>query len=116
MASAGSMAELKVAMAAREAEILVTDEGLAGRIRMWNVLRTVANILVVVVLALGIFAWANPMRIPELEQDWALLTRRIMLGMGVLLLFADYVLPVVRAYKPVAGVDGSLKLVPRKAS
>jgi len=110
-----SLDELKKAVQAVEPEIVVTDEGLAKKVLFWNTLRTIANILVIVVLAAGIAWWANPLRIPELEQTWALLARRIMLGVGVLLLFAEYVLPIVRLYKP-AGSDAlGLKLVPRKS-
>ena len=45
-----TMAELKKAVQAGEAEIVVTDEALTRRVRMWTVLRTVANVAVVVVL------------------------------------------------------------------
>ena len=107
--------ELKKAAQAFEPEIVVTDEGLAKKVVFWNVLRTIANILVIVVLAIGIAWWANPLRIPELEQDWALTARRIVLGVGILLLFVEYVIPIVRLYKP-AGKDAlGLKLVPRKS-
>ncbi|MBM3331702.1 hypothetical protein FJY68_07625 [candidate division WOR-3 bacterium] len=108
--------ELKKAVKALEPEIVVTDESLARKILFWNTLRTIANILVIVVLAVGIAWWANPLRIPELEQEWALLARRIILGFGVLMLFAEYVIPIVRLYKP-AGKDAlGLKLVPRKSN
>jgi hypothetical protein len=107
--------ELKQAVKALDPEIVVTDEGLAKKVVFWNTLRTIANVLVIVVLAVGIAWWANPLRIPELEQDWALSARRIVLGFGVLMLFAEYVIPVVRLYKP-AGRDAlGLKLVPRKS-
>ncbi len=113
--SVAALNELQDAVKAGELAILVTDEKLARKVLLWNTLRTIANILVIVVLAIGIFAWANPMRIPLLEEQWALLVRRIMLGVGVLLLFAEYVIPIVRLYKP-AGSDAiGLKLVPRKA-
>jgi len=106
--------ELKAAAKAVEAEIVVTDESLAKKVRLWTVLRMVANVLVVVILLVAVFVWANPMRIMELEQGWALIARRILLAVGVLLLFSDYLLPVVRAYK-IAGSDAlGLKLVPRK--
>lgn len=110
-----SLDELKKAVKAFEPEIVVTDEALATKVLFWNTLRTIANVAVIVVLAIGIAAWANPLRIPELEQTWALLARRIVLGVGVLMLFAEYVIPVVRLYKP-AGQDFlGLKLVPRKS-
>ena len=109
-----SLDELKQAVKAVEPEIVVTDEALAKRVVFWNALRTIANVLVIVVLAVGIAWWANPLRIPELEQEWALTARRIVLGVGVLMLFAEYVIPIVRLYKP-AGKDAlGFKLVPRK--
>jgi hypothetical protein len=113
--SVATMAELTEAVKALEAAIVVTDEKLSKQVLFWNVLRTLANVVVIVVLGLGIFAWANPMRIPDLEQPWALLARRIALGVGILLLFAEYVLPVVRLYKPAGSDATGLKLVPRKA-
>jgi hypothetical protein len=110
-----SLDELKKAVTAVEPEIVVTDEALSKKVLFWNALRTIANILVIIVLAIAIFAWANPLRLPLLEETWALLARRIMLGCGVLLLFAEYVIPIVRLYKP-AGSDAlGLKLVPRKS-
>ena len=111
----GTFYELRKAVAAGETEIVVTDEGLRKKVTFWNVLRTIANVLVIIVLAVGIFAWANPMRIPGLEEPWALLARRILLGVGIVLLFAEYLLPVVRLYKPAASDDTGLKLVPRKS-
>ena len=59
-----SMDELKKAVKALEPEIVVTDEALARKVIFWNTLRTIANVLVIVVLAIGIAAWANPLRIP----------------------------------------------------
>jgi len=110
-----SLDELKKAVKAWEPEIVVTDDALTKKVLVWNTLRTIANILVIVVLAVGIAWWANPLRIPELEQDWALSVRRIILGFGVLMLFAEYVIPIVRLYKP-AGKDAvGLKLIPRKS-
>jgi hypothetical protein len=107
--------ELKKAVSAGEAEIVVADETLRKKVVSWNVLRTIANVLVIVVLVIGIFAWANPMRIPALEETSARIARQILLGVGILLLFAEYLLPVVRLYKP-AGSDAiGLKLVPRKS-
>ncbi len=110
-----SLEDLKKAVKAYEPEILIADEGLAKKVVFWNALRTIANILVIVVLAVGIAWWANPLKIPALEQEWALLVRRIILGFGVLMLFAEYVIPIVRLYKP-AGKDSlGLKLIPRKS-
>jgi hypothetical protein len=108
------MADLRQAVKAGEAEIVVTDEALGRKVRFWSVLRTVANVAVIVVLAVAIVVWVNPLKLPLFETGWVLLARRIVLGVGVLLLFADYVIPVVRLYK-IAGQDATgLKLVPRK--
>ena len=110
-----SLDELKKAVKALEPEIVVTEEGLTKKVLLWSTLRTIANILVIVILAVGIAWWANPLRIPELEQEWALLARRIVLGFGVLMLFAEYVIPIVRQYKPAGRDSLGLKLVPRKS-
>jgi hypothetical protein len=109
-----SLDELKKAAQAFEPEIVVTDESLAKKVLTWNALRTTANVLVIVVLAIAIFTWANPLRMPELEQTVWLLARRIALGFGILLLFAEYVIPIVRLYKPADKDALGLKLVPRK--
>ena len=109
-----TLAELKGAVQAGQAEITVADESLARKVLIWNTLRTIANVAVIVILAVGIFAWADPLGLPMFRAPWAQLARRIVLGVGVLLLFAEYALPVVRLYKP-AGSDAlGLKLVPRK--
>jgi len=110
-----SLEDLKKAVKAWEPEIVVTDEGLAKKVVFWNTLRIIANVLVIVVLAVGIAWWANPLRIPALEQEWALSVRRIVLGVGILMLFAEYVIPIVRLYKPAGRDSLGLKLVPRKS-
>jgi len=106
--------ELKRAVQAGEPEIVVTDRGLGSRIIAWNTLRSIANVLVVVILGLAIVVWANPLGLPHLEQPWALLARRIVLGVGILLLFVEYLLPVVRLYKPAARDSAGLRLIPRR--
>ena len=68
-----SLDELKKAVKALEPEIVVTDEGLARKVVFWNTLRTLANVLVIVVLAIGIAWWANPLRIPELGMKTLIL-------------------------------------------
>jgi hypothetical protein len=114
MANVSTLDELRDAVKAAEAEIVVSDEMLARKVLLWNTLRTIANVAVIVILAIGIFAWADPLGLPLLKEPWAQMARRIVLAVGVLLLFAEYALPVVRLYKP-AGSDAlGLKLVPRK--
>ena len=109
-----TLAELNAAVKANEAEITVADEKLAAKVRLWNTLRAVANIAVIVILAIGIFAWADPLGLPFLKEPWAHSARRIVLIVGVALLFADYLLPAVRTYKPASSDALGLKLVPRK--
>jgi 3-deoxy-D-arabino-heptulosonate 7-phosphate (DAHP) synthase class II len=105
--------ELKQAVKKLEPEIVVTDEGLVKRIRLFSVLRTVATIAVFVILAAALLMIADPAGWFKGSQE-AQLARQIMLGVGILLLFADYLLPVVRVYR-IAGQDANgLKLVPRK--
>ena len=105
---------LKKAAKEGAAEITVIDSGLAGKVKAWQTIRKVANILVFLILGIGIFAWANPLQLTFLDAGAFRLTRQILLGVGVILLFAEYLLPVVRTYKT-AGKDGAgLKLVRRK--
>ncbi len=109
-----TQADLIAAVRSGAAEIVVSDPRLCRKVRLWSALRTVANLLVVVVLAVAIFIWANPLNLSEFKAGWMLNLRRIILAFGVLLLFADYVIPVVRLYK-IVGRDGNgLRLVPRK--
>ncbi|OYD15079.1 hypothetical protein CH330_06690 [candidate division WOR-3 bacterium JGI_Cruoil_03_51_56] len=109
-----TLKELKKAAKQGEVEILVTSRDLSKKVRTWETIRKVANIVVFIILALAIFAWANPIGWDLLETGSARLARQIMLGVGVVLLFMDYFLPVVRNYK-IAGQDKSgLKLVNRK--
>ncbi len=107
--------ELQEAVKSGALDIVVTDEALARNVLLWNKLRAVANVAVIVILAVGIFAWADPLGLPLLREPWAAMARRIVLAVGVLLLFAEYLMPAVRLYKP-AGSDGAgLRLVPRRA-
>lgn len=78
-----------------------------------DIIRRVAGILVFVILGLAIFAWANPLGFKFLEATEARLVRQIALAFGIILLFADYLLPGVRNYKVTADNDG-LRLVRRK--
>jgi hypothetical protein len=109
-----NLAELKQAAARNAEEILITDEGLAKKMRVWQAVRSVANIAVIVILAIGIFAWANPLQIPLLESAGFRLARQVLLGLGVLLLFIEYVLPGTRVFKIAGRDDTGLRLVNRK--
>lgn len=111
--SVSTMAELKAAVKAGSEEIAVTDEGLARRIRLFDTARTVANIVVYVILAAAVFMWADPLHLFDNAGAGLQWGKRIALGVGVALLFLDYLLPAVRQYKPGKGRDG-LVLVPRR--
>jgi len=106
--------ELKEAVGRREAEIFVVDEALIRRVQTWVALRTAANVAVFVILAVALFMWANPAGWELLDTDKARLVRQIILGVGIVLLFADYMMPVVRHYKVAAKDASGLKLVLRR--
>lgn len=110
----GNSQELKEAVGKREPEVVVTDEALARRIQTLSALRTAANIAVFVILAVALFMWANPAHWELLDTDKARLVRQIILGVGILLLFADYLMPVVRHYRIAARDKSGLKLVLRR--
>lgn len=114
MMRVSSLAELKQAGKLNAAEILITDEALAKKMRIWQVVRTVANILVIVILGIGIFAWANPLRIPELETGGLRIARQVLLGLGLGLLFLEYLLPGVRVFKVASEDAEGLRLVNRR--
>ncbi len=107
--------ELKQAMKQGEVEILVTDPAMARRIQTWFIIRKTANIAVFVILALAIFAWANPLNLEFLATPGFRLARQIALGVGVLLLFAEYAMPVVRSYNVTGRDESGLRLKNRKS-
>jgi hypothetical protein len=107
--------ELAKAVKAGEAEIVVTDATLAKHVRVLLGLRLASVIAVVVILLAAVFLWANPMRILEIEQGSMLWVRRALLAVGVLLLFADYLMPVARQYRAGGSDALGLKLVSRRA-
>ncbi len=111
---ATTMADLKRAAKQGEVEILVTDAKLARTVSLLEVTRRTANILVFVILALGVFMWANPIRWDFLGSNSMQLVRRILLAVGIILLFSDYVLPVVRSYKVASRDENGLRLVSRR--
>ncbi|MFO7639565.1 MAG: hypothetical protein R6X14_09800 [bacterium] len=114
MTRVSSLAELKQASKQNEAEILITDEKLAAKMRAWQLIRTIANIAVIVILAVGIFAMVNPLDIPLLEGGGFRLARQVLLVVGVALLFLEYFLPGTRVFK-IAGSDAEgLRLVNRR--
>ncbi len=95
-----SMQELQAAVKAGADEIVVADPGVESRVRLFDRLRTGANIAVYLILAGAVLLWANPFRIAAWESVGFLWLRRVVLGLGILLLFADRLLPVVRFYQP----------------
>ena len=114
MKHVATVAELRQASKENVAEILITDPGLAGKMQVWQIIRTVSNVLVFVVLGLGIFAWANPLQIVALDAGGFRLARQILLGLGIALLFLEYLLPGVRTHKITGREAGGLKLVSRR--
>ncbi len=106
--------ELKQAVKQGEPEIVIVDDAVARRVRMWFVLRRVANVVVFVILGLAIIVWANPLDFDFLRLPGVRLARQIALGVGILLLFADYLMPVVRGYNIAGGDQPGLRLVSRK--
>jgi len=112
--NAATRGELLQAVRSGAPEIVVTDDELARRVLLWNRLRTIANVAVIVILGVGAFVWADPLGLPLLRESWAALVRRIILAVGVLLLFAEYLMPAVRLYKPVGSDAVGLRLVPRR--
>lgn len=110
----GNNRELKEAVSRREPEIVVTDAALVRRIQTLAALRTAANVAVFVILAVALFMWANPARWELLDTDRARLVRQIILGVGIVLLFADYLMPVVRHYRIATRDETGLKLVIRR--
>jgi hypothetical protein len=106
--------ELKQALKKLEPEVVITGPEVIRRVRLLMGLRAAANIAVFVILALAIFMWANPLRVGFFEAGSGRLVRQILLGIGILLLFADYLMPVARLYKIATQSEGRLKLVLRK--
>ncbi|HDR00056.1 MAG TPA: hypothetical protein ENN51_07230 [candidate division WOR-3 bacterium] len=114
MTRVSNLAELKQAGKLNAAEILIADEELARKMRAWQVIRTVANILVIVILAIAIFAWANPLGIPLLETGGFRVARQVMLAVGIGLLFLEYLLPGTRVFKIAGDEPEGLRLVNRR--
>ncbi len=106
--------ELKEAVKRQEPELVISEPAVIRRVRLQMGLRLAANITVFAILAIAIIMWANPLRIDFFETGSSRLIRQILLGVGILLLFADYLLPVARLYKIVAESEGQLKLSLRK--
>lgn len=110
MVTAADPSQLAVAVAAREAEVLVTDEKLARRVMLQISLRFAANAAAVVTLVTAVFMWADPLHLLDAAATPMLWVRRGLLGIGMLLLFAEFLMPTARFYRS-AGKDGlGLKL------
>lgn len=112
----GNLRELREAVKRAEPEIVVPEPWLASKVRAWETLRKVANGLVFAVLALALFAWADPLGWSFLHTSGARLGRQVLLGFGVVLLFVEYLLPAVRHYKVTGQDEAGLKLVSRRPS
>ncbi|MFO7676160.1 MAG: hypothetical protein R6X12_07600 [bacterium] len=114
MIQVSDLAGLKQAAKQNAEQILIIDEDLAKKVLAWQTIRSVANVLVIVILGIGIFAWANPLQIPWLESGTFRLVRQVLLAVGVLLLFLEYVLPGTRVFKVAGRDDNGLRLVNRR--
>jgi hypothetical protein len=106
--------ELKEAIKRLEPELVIFEPDIIKRVRLLMGLRQAANIAVLVILAGAIFMWANPFGVPFFFTGNGRLVRQILLGIGVLLLFADYLMPVARHYRIARYEEGRLQLVLRK--
>lgn len=107
--------ELKEAVKRQEPELIIVEPNLIREVRLFMRLRFAANVTVFVILAVAIFMWANPLRIPFFDESGGRLVRQILLGLGILLLFTDYLMPVARYYKIVRAEEGRLLLRARKS-
>lgn len=107
-------AELKQAVKRLEPEILVTTPELIKKVRLLLALRTAANVIVFVILAVAIFMWANPLRVGFFDTGSGRLMRQVLLGIGILLLFADYLMPVARHYRIAVADAKEIKLILRR--
>ncbi|MBM3314889.1 hypothetical protein FJY71_03485 [candidate division WOR-3 bacterium] len=105
---------MKEAVRKLEPEIVIADEALATRVRLLLGLRVAATVVVFVILAAALFMVTNPLHWPLLETREAGIVKNILLGVGILMLFAEYLMPVARLYKAAGQGAGGLKLVPRK--
>jgi hypothetical protein len=110
MVTVADLSELAVAVAARESEVLVTDEKLARRVMLQLSLRFAANVAAVVILVLAVFMWADPLHLYDAAAAPMLWVRRGVLGVGVLLLFADFLMPTARFYRSAGRDELGLKL------
>ncbi len=106
--------ELRQAVKKREPEITVSEPVLVKKVRLLMGLRLAANVAVFAILVIAIFMWANPLGIGFLEAGSGRLLRQILLFIGILLLFADYLMPVARHYKITVRSEGQIKLTLRK--
>ncbi len=106
--------ELRRAVKRREPEITVSEPGLIKKVRLLMGLRLAANVAVFTILVIAIFMWANPLGIGFLEAGSGRLLRQILLLIGILLLFADYLMPVARHYRITFRSEGQIKLTLRK--
>lgn len=109
-----SREQLNQAVRNREPELEITDPGLMRTVHRQLVLRQVLNILFFVILGVAILLWANPMRLQFFDTGSGRTVRQILLLIGVLLLFADYLMPVARLYKIAARAEDRLKLTLRQ--
>ncbi|MEO0051208.1 MAG: hypothetical protein ABIK11_01510, partial [candidate division WOR-3 bacterium] len=94
-----SREQLKQAVRNREPELEIAEPRLIRMVNRLMILRQVVNILFFVILGGAVLLWANPMRVPFFDSSGGRMVRQILLLFGILLLLADYLMPLARFYK-----------------
>lgn len=102
--------ELKQAVKKREPELVITSLAVIKKVMRLMVFRRAANVIFFVVLGLAILMLANPLKVTFFETNSGRLVRQILLLVGIILLFADYLIPVARLYKISGRDEKQLKL------
>lgn len=110
-----SREQLKQAIRNREPELEITEPGLIRMVNRLMILRQVLNVLFFVVLGVAVLLWANPMRVPFFDSGGGRTVRQILLLFGILLLLADYLIPVARVYRISARSPDRLRLTLRQS-
>ncbi len=106
--------ELREAVRRREQKIVVTDRQLARSVKLLHTLRNTAVVLVVIILAVAVIIVANPLQWSFLITPVARIVKNILVGVGLILIFAEYLVPVVRIYRIASQDSNGLHLIPRR--
>lgn len=106
--------ELAEAIRRREQEIIITDPGLASSVKLLQSFRAAAVVLVVVILAVAVIIVINPLQWGPLNTPQATILKNVLIGVALILLFAEYLVPVVRLYRIASQDHAGLRLVLRR--